>query len=266
MSNEFHSLGHPHHGQTQTACHRNLIPLDHGVGKRGVKRLTRQGRHNLNAVEARLDNGPLTGRNNAPSNAAARPRRVDEKCPNARRIALRVKLRILYPSALVASVERPALAPSATAYNLSITFHDEVGAVANKMAVNGKHWPQRRLHLDLRVIRSLQRSDRQRNEFLQCRDVIFSCQSRRPIHPCLGRRGHSVAPPGAVKVWSTMLPVLRVCAGSNTRTSASVSAIVRCSTPRGTTQNSPGCKVTRRSRNSTVIRPHQTRKNSSSRS
>src|SRR6266536_3579847 len=148
FESSLHALGHPHHRQPQTACHRNLVPLDHGVGKCCVKRLTRQGRHNLNAVEARLDNGPLTGRHDAASNAAARPRRVDEKCPNARRIALRVKLRILFHSALVASVERPALAPSATAYNLSIMFNDEISAVANKMAVNGEHWPQRRLHLE----------------------------------------------------------------------------------------------------------------------
>src|SRR5439155_5288277 len=77
-------------------------------------------------------------------------------------------------------------------------------------------------------------------------------------------KGHIPTPLGAVKVSATILPVLRVCAGSKIRTSASASAIVRCSTPRGTTQNSPDCKSKRRSRNSIVIWPRQTKNISSS--
>jgi hypothetical protein len=44
-------------------------------------------------------------------------------------------------------------------------------------------------------------------------------------------RSYMTTPLGAVNVSSTIFPVLRVWAGSNTSTSASASAIVRCSTP-----------------------------------
>ena len=57
--------------------------------------------------------------------------------------------------------------------------------------------------------------------------------------------GQISMPAGAVNTSSTTLPVLQVSAGSKMSTSASVSAAVRCSTPRGTTHNSPGPSVTR---------------------
>ena len=96
---------------------------------------------------------------------------------------------------------------------------------------------------------------------------FLSRQSWLPIRSNFWRKAHIIVPLGAVKVLSTILPVLRVCAGSNTRTCASSSAIVRCSTPGGTTQNSPACKFTRWSDHARpgTSRPHvrvDARKNS----
>ena len=54
-------------------------------------------------------------------------------------------------------------------------------------------------------------------------------------------------PSGAVKSDSAALPVFRVAVGSKSRTSASSSAAVRCSKPRGTTRNSPSFSSTTRS-------------------
>ena len=66
-----------------------------------------------------------------------------------------------------------------------------------------------------------------------------------------------LAPMGAVNVSSMTFPVFRTPAGSNTITSASSSAAVRCSTPRGTTTNSPGPSSTFLSRNSKAALPDQ---------
>src|SRR5712671_3202656 len=83
----------------------------------------------------------------------------------------------------------------------------------------------------------------------------------------LARAAHGtfqiLAPMGAVNVSSITFPVFKTPAGSNTITSASSSAAVRCSTPRGTTTNSPGPNSTFLSRNSTRKRPRQTKNNSS---
>lgn len=99
-------------------------------------------------------------------------------------------------------------------------------------------------HLRRRIVGSLERPNGKRNERLQRRNVTFSCQSWPPIHRSMARCRHITTPFGAVNFSSTILPVLRVSAGSKTRTSASSSAIVRCSTPRGTTHNSPASKIT----------------------
>jgi len=82
-----------HHRQFQTACHRNLEPLDHGVTEGCVERLASQCRHDVNGAKARFDHCSLTGRHDAAPNAAARPCRMDEAGSNPRWIAARVKIR-----------------------------------------------------------------------------------------------------------------------------------------------------------------------------
>ena len=56
----------------------------------------------------------------------------------------------------------------------------------------------------------------------------------------MGGLAYTAIPVGAVNCASTTLPVLTVPDGSNSKISATSSALVRCSTPRGTTTHSPG--------------------------
>jgi len=82
----------------------------------------------------------------------------------------------------VAPVKRPAFAPPAAAGNLPITLDDQVGAVANELPVNAENRSQRRLHLRERIVRSLECPNGNRNEHLQSRNVVFSCQPWLPAY------------------------------------------------------------------------------------
>src|SRR5262249_56530729 len=105
------------------------------VAKGGIERLTGQGGHDLDRAEPHRPNRLLAGRHDAPTDAPARPVRMNKKRAHARRLAPRVKLRVGVSSVAVAPVERPAFAPAAAAEDLRIPFDHEVSAVPNKLAV-----------------------------------------------------------------------------------------------------------------------------------
>src|SRR5438552_3156333 len=117
-------------------------------------------------------------------------------------------------------------------------LYDKISAIANELAINAENRSQCRFHLCGRIVSSLKSPHGNWNECLQGRNIALARQTWLPIYNGLERHSHITTPFGAVNFSSTTFPVLRVAAGSNIRTSASVSAIVRCSTPRGTTQNS----------------------------
>src|SRR5262249_10581268 len=132
----------------------------------------------------------LAGRHDAPTDAPARPVRMNKKRAHARRLAPRVKLRVGVSSVAVAPVERPAFAPAAAAEDLRIPFDHEVSAVPNKLAVDAEDRPEGRLHLRRRIMRSLEYPDRQRDEGLEGRDVFLPGQTRAPVDRSGNTRGH----------------------------------------------------------------------------
>jgi hypothetical protein len=107
---------------------------------------------------------------------------VNEESANTRCVPLWIEQPVLPLSTAIPSVERTPPTPTAATDNRPALLGDEVSAVANELPVNAKDRPQRGIHLSLRIIRSLQRANRQRNERLKRGNIRLTRQPQRPRH------------------------------------------------------------------------------------
>lgn len=99
---------------------------------------------------------------------------MDEERTDAGGIARRIEHRIFGRAFAVASVKGLAFAPTAATDNGLVLFDDEIGAVANELAIYGEDGAERGLDLSGGIVRCLQSPRRNADQFGQCRDVLVA--------------------------------------------------------------------------------------------
>jgi hypothetical protein len=177
---------HINNGQRKARSQGNLTTVTLGVASGSVKGYTGERSPHLEPAKPRRDRCRFADLENSAADSPARIKRMYEEGPYFGRIVARIEQRIFAAGAVVASVERLALAPASTAGHNRHTSHatsrrirscliqrlsDKIGAIFNQLGVHAKNHLQGLLSLFRRVVGGLQATDGGANELLQCRNV-----------------------------------------------------------------------------------------------
>jgi hypothetical protein len=147
---------HINNGQRKARSQGNLTTVTLGVASGSVKGYTGERSPHLEPAKPRRDRCRFADLENSAADSPARIKRMYEEGPYFGRIVARIEQRIFAAGAVVASVERLALAPAST---------------AGQLGVHAKNHLQGLLSLFRRVVGGLQATDGGANELLQCRNV-----------------------------------------------------------------------------------------------
>lgn len=148
--------GHTYHGQTQATRQRNFVARHGGVTERRVQRLARQRCHDVGPAKSRGDHCAFAVRHDRAADPLASPCRMNKEGADARRVSRWIERGVFAFSTVITTEKRPASAPATTTYDPTVSFGDEVGAIANELAVDAEHRSHRRLHLLRGVVAGLQ--------------------------------------------------------------------------------------------------------------
>ena len=132
-----------------------MLPFD--VTPCQVERHPGEGCAHLETAETCLGRGPFADLKDFAADSPPRPRRMHEKGAYLRRIVVRIEQSIFAAGAMVASIERLALAPASASGNdtavIDLGFRYEVGAVRNQLGIHAKNALERLLQLLRRIVR-----------------------------------------------------------------------------------------------------------------
>ena len=112
------------------------------------------------------------------SDAAARPIRVNKKCTDPSRVAVRIERDVLRCPDRVAAKKFFVFAPAAAADDRAVGFDDKISAVADQLSIHAEDGTERRFHLRSGVIARLQRAHRNRDERFQRGNVFVARETQ----------------------------------------------------------------------------------------
>jgi len=135
--------------QIQVVRQSNSQLLDRTVAARGIEWYSGQGCRELDRFEIRPANRCFALVQNRPSDPAARPRRMNEECADARRAGCWIELGIVAARLVIAAKKCFAFAPAAAADDLPPVgsghparrrvLDNKIRLVANKLPINAKY-------------------------------------------------------------------------------------------------------------------------------
>ena len=164
-----------------------MFPFD--VAPSEVERYAGEGGAHFESAKTCGCRGCFADLENSAADSTPRPARMYEKSAYLRRIVAGIEESIFATGAVVASIERLALAPaSAAGYDLVLIhrgFGYKVGAILDQLSVHAKDAFERLFQLFRRVVSGLQAQDGGAYEMLQRRNIGENGLSNREEHELL---------------------------------------------------------------------------------